>query len=267
MLTITELKSRATLLKEIAALVTKLSETERAELATIAGDRTRSQEWKKEAAAKVRETSRPALQGALERMKAAFDEVEDARPFFESPLLALARESFYPAAKGAANQGGAADDRLDAASKEATIRARLVADLQAMPLGAAQLWAIQAAQSREWAKVYAAALALSDKLPFDLSSLPIPAIEAADQALYECQVAVREAELGASELAGRRTSGQLIALGLLHQRHQEAVLRRQAGLTFTAEERAKLGIKAAQGMVDILNPQPANLGVLNPSEV
>ena len=267
MLTITELKSRATLLKEIAALVTKLSETERAELATIANDRSRSQEWKKEAAAKVRETSRPALQGALERMKAAFDEVEDARPFFESPLLALARESFYPAAKGAANQGGAADDRLDAASKEATIRARLVADLQAMPLGAAQLWAIQAAQSREWAKVYAAALALSDKLPFDLSSLPIPAIEAADQALYECQVAVREAELGASELAGRRTSGQLIALGLLHQRHQEAVLRRQAGLTFTAEERAKLGIKAAQGMVDILNPQPANLGVLNPSEV
>ncbi len=267
MLTITELKSRATLLKEIAALVTKLSETERAELATIAGDRTRSAEWKKEAAAKVRETSRPALQGALERMKAAFDEVEDARPFFESPLLALAREPFYPAAKGAANQGGAADDRLDAAAKEATIRARLVADLQAMPLGAAQLWAIQAAQSREWAKVYAAALALSDKLPFDLSSLPIPAIEAADQALYECQVAVREAEIGAWELAGRQTSTKQIALGLLHQRHQQAVLRRQAGLTFTAEERTKLGIKAAQGLVDILNPQPANLGTLNPSEV
>ena len=146
------------------------------------------------------------------------------------------------------------------------MRARLVADLQAMPLQAAQLWAVQSAQSREWARVYAAALALGDKLPFDLSSLPIPSIEAADQALYECQVAVREAELGASELAGRRTSGQLIALGLLHQRHQQAVLRRQAGLTFTAEERTKLGIKAAQGLVDILNPQPANLGTLNPSE-
>lgn len=267
MLTITELKSRATLLKEIAALVTKLSETERAELATIAGDRTRSAEWKKEAAAKVRETSRPALQGALERMKAAFDEVEDARPFFESPLLALAREPFYPAAKGA-SQTGQADDRLDAAAKESTIRARLVADLQAMPLGAAQIWAIQAAQSREWAKVYVVVLALGEgKLPFDLSSLPIPAIEAADQALYECQVAVREAEIGAWELAGRQTSTKQIALGLLHQRHQQAVLRRQAGLTFTAEERAKLGIKAAQGLVDILNPQPANLGTLNPSEV
>jgi hypothetical protein len=140
MLTITDLKTRAKKLREIADLVIRLAETERAEMATISNDRTRSQEWKKEAAAKIRETSRPALHGTLERMRDLYAEVERRNPATACPCY-LWRGNRSTAARRS-NQGSAADDRLDAAAKRPQSEPS-GGRPQAMPLQAAQLWVVR----------------------------------------------------------------------------------------------------------------------------
>ena len=46
-----------------------------------------------------------------------------------------------------------------------------------------------------------------------------------------------------------------------------ALARRTAGLEFTAEEKAKLGLTGPRNLLDIMKPQPVNIGALNRAEV
>lgn len=256
MKTLTELKNDAAKLADIAGRLAQAAEAYQAEREKISSDRTRSQEWKAEATKKINDELVPTVLQARTEVAGRFAEMQEVEPYFTTPLLVLGREPFLAASY---KPLGAADERGQWAANEATVRANTRAELLAMPKAAQKLWAVAAAQARNWGAVYQAALVLGDELPYNLGSLPVPALETADEIYYQAEVAVRDAEISADAVKGIRISTKTIALGLLAQRYEQKKLARQQKWSFTVDERKELGLDTPKGLNEMMHPEPMDL--------
>ncbi len=205
-------------------------------------DASRSGQWKAEQIAQIRRGTRvPAL---LAELKTRYAEFQETRPIWTSPINVLSKQSVLPAPPDTTTSGRALWE-----SQEATVRANLRAELAAMPLGVANLWATEAALNRQWGRVYCASLVLK-KLPFFLDSLPIGPLVEAEEAFYRGDVALRTGEIAANELAGNRDATARIALGLMLQQHEEKVKARMSRIKLNADEREQASTTKAEDQED-----------------
>ncbi len=260
MKTLNDLKNDAAKLADIAGRMAQAADAYRVEREKISGDTTRSQSWKAEQTKKLNEEIIPTVLQSRNEMVARFEEMQQVKPFFTTPLLVLAKEPYLFASW---KPNSSADTRDQWAADEATVRTNIRAELMLLPKAAQKLWACAAAESRNWGAVYQAALVLGEELPYSLGSLPVSALETADQIFYDAEVAVRSAEVTADEIQGRRTSTRSIALSLLSQRHEERKLARQRGWSYTVDEKKALGFDTPrsleQNLDEMRNPKPMNL--------
>lgn len=233
-MTIRSLQDLNAAAQELTKLSRAIEATAQAEQRTIdgaRGDSSRSASWKAEVEAKVRRESK--VPEMLAELNARYAEMQDTKPIWTTPLIVLSKEPLFPAS---IFKDSSADNRALYAAQEATIKMNIRAELKAMGQGLAEIWATEAAMVRQWARVYQAALVL-EKLPFSLDSLPIEALEVADEAYHQADVARRSGEIAATELAGRKATTQRIGLGLLIQEHDRKKARRQAGIRLNYDER------------------------------
>lgn len=234
--TLRDLKSAAAQVVELANSVQSAAADQVKLQAATNGDSSRSAEWKAQRLASLKDSSR--VPGLLAELKARYAELQQTRPIWSTPLVALSKEALFPAS---VYKDSSADSRALYASQEAVIKMNLRAELLAMPLGAANLLVMEWALTRQWAKVYTAAITLP-KLDISLDALPIEALEEADAAFYDAEVGMRSAEIAASELNNRKDSSLRIALGLLAQEHDRKVARRRAGISLNYDERQAAGV-------------------------
>lgn len=226
---IEELKAASTALTNLTTEIEAARAAEQKAVDAAQNDASRSGQWKAEQISKIRrETRVPAL---LAQLKVRYAEFQETRPIWTSALNVLSKQPVLAPPIDTSTSGRALWE-----SQEATVRTNIRAELAAMPLGAANIWAQEAAINRQWGRVYCASLVLKT-LPFFLDSLPIGPLVEAEDAFYRGDVALRTGEIAANELAGNRDATARVALGLMLQQHEEKVKARMSRIKLNADER------------------------------
>ncbi len=253
MMSLAELNAAAKKLADLFSTIESAAKAEQKAIDTAQKDTSRSRAWILETVAGIRKDSK--LPGLMDEFRARYDELQEYRPVLTSPFLVLSKEAVLYASR---------DPRAEATvralweSQEAIVRTNLRSELGVMPKPMQKIWAQEAAARRDWGRVWVAALVLGDDLPFSLGSLPLAALEAADEAYFLADVALRSAGILVDELKGKQTSSSLIALGLMTQQHDQLKAQRQAGFVFTYDEREELGLNGPSTL------KPAALDIIFP---